>query len=118
MYKRQLKNKLAPADVVATVTAFTAHCIVYSYRRFLPVPIDEIILCGGGAHNKTLVKMLKEMLKEAKLSPMDKFGIDIDAKEALSFAILAYHTIKGLANNVPSATGAEKPVILGKIVPA
>jgi anhydro-N-acetylmuramic acid kinase len=118
LYKKAVKNKLVPADIVATVTAFTAHCIAYSYRRFLPALPDEIILCGGGAHNKTLVKMLKEMLKETKLSAMDEFGIDIDAKEALSFAILAYHTIKGLASNVPSATGAEKPVILGKIVQA
>ena len=118
LYKKAVKNKIAPADVVATVTAFTARCIAYSYRRFLPGDIDEVILCGGGAHNKTLVKMLKEELKEVKLSTMDEFGINIDAKEALSFAILAYHTIKGLPSNVPSATGAEKAVILGKIVQA
>ncbi len=47
----------------------------------------------------------------------DTLGIDADAKEAVSFAILAYATIRGLANNVPSATGADEPVILGKIVP-
>jgi len=118
LYKKAIKNKLPPADIVATVTAFTARCIAYSYQRFLPAFIDEVILCGGGAHNRTLIRMLKEMLKEAKLTTMDEFGIDMDAKEALSFAILAYHTIKGLPNNVPSATGAKKPVILGKIVQA
>lgn len=118
LYKKARKKKLSPADVVATATAFTGRCIAYSYRRFLPGDIDEVILCGGGAHNKTLVKMLKEELKEVKLSTMDEFGINMDAKEALSFAILAYHTIKGLASNVPSATGAGKPVILGKIVQA
>jgi anhydro-N-acetylmuramic acid kinase len=118
LYKKAVKTKLAPADVVATVTAFTAHCIAYSYQRFLPAPTDEVILCGGGAHNRALIKILKDLLKNTKILTMDKFGIETDAKEALSFAILAYHTIKGLASNVPSATGAEKPVILGKIVQA
>jgi anhydro-N-acetylmuramic acid kinase len=48
----------------------------------------------------------------------DALGIDPDAKEALSFAILAWATIKGIANNVPAATGAAQPTILGKILPA
>ncbi|TFG46054.1 MAG: anhydro-N-acetylmuramic acid kinase, partial [Candidatus Brocadiia bacterium] len=52
------------------------------------------------------------------IRPIDDFGISCDAKEAVSFAILAYATIKGIANNVPSATGADKAVILGKIIPA
>ena len=76
-----------------------------------------MILCGGGSRNPTLVKMLKKYAAPAKVIVMDDLGINADAKEAISFAILAAHTIIGIPNNVPSATGAKKPVILGKIIP-
>ena len=79
---------------------------------------DEMILCGGGAHNSTLVAMLHSELQNIKMLSTDDFGISVDAKEAVSFAILAWATIRGMKNNVPTATGAEQPVILGKIVPA
>ena len=61
--------------------------------------------------------MLKEELHPATTVPTDEFGIDADAKEAVSFAILARETVRGQTNNVPSATGASKAVVLGKIVP-
>jgi anhydro-N-acetylmuramic acid kinase len=100
------------------VTAFTARTIAQAYRRFLPALPDEVILCGGGAHNGTLVEMLRSELADVKMLSTDDFGISVDAKEAVSFAVLAWATIKGMPNNVPGATGAEQPVILGKIVPA
>ena len=75
-------------------------------------------MCGGGSRNPTLVKMLKEYAAPAKVLVMDELGINADAKEAISFAILAACTIKGIPNNVPSATGASKNVVLGKIIPA
>jgi anhydro-N-acetylmuramic acid kinase len=75
-------------------------------------------LCGGGAKNDTLVKMLRKELDGVKILTSDKLGVNSDAKEAISFAILACATIKGIANNVPSATGADAPLILGKITPA
>ena len=62
--------------------------------------------------------MLRENLSEVKILTTEDFGINPDAREAVSFAILAYATIKGRTNNVPGATGAEKELILGKIVPA
>jgi anhydro-N-acetylmuramic acid kinase len=62
--------------------------------------------------------MLMENLPTTKMISIEDFGISVDAKEAVSFAILAWSVIKNLPNNVPAATGAEKPVILGKIVPA
>jgi anhydro-N-acetylmuramic acid kinase len=62
--------------------------------------------------------MLQQELSDVRIRRMYEFGISGDAKEAVSFAILAYATIKDLPNNVPSATGAEQPVVLGKIVPA
>jgi len=117
-YKKAMKKGLAKADIVATATAFTAASIAKAYRRFLPAMPDEIILCGGGAKNLTLVAMLREEFAGVKIRLTDEFGISVDAKEAVSFAILGWATIKGLANNVPSATGAGQAVILGKIVPA
>ena len=109
---------LKPPDTVATATALTAVTIAQAYRSFLPKMPDEIILCGGGAHNLTLLGMLQQQLEGVKILPMDDFEISIDAKEAVSFAILAYATIKGLPGNVPGATGAGRSVVLGKIVPA
>lgn len=117
-YKKALKKGLSKEDIVATATALTAESIATAYIKFLPKMPDEMILCGGGSHNKTLIKMLQEKLSKVNILVMDELGISCDAKEAVSFAILAYMTIKGVANNVPSATGADQPVILGKIIPA
>lgn len=112
-----LAMRLEPADIAATATALTAWAISDSYRRFLPAMPDEVIVYGGGVRNSYMVRMLSEMLGDCKVMTTDDFGINADAKEAVSFAILAWSTIKGIANNVPSATGAGKPAILGKIIP-
>ena len=111
------RDGLMPEDIVATATALTASSIVSAYRRFLPAMPDEMILCGGGARNATLVQMLRQGLEGVRIRTSNEFGIDVDAKEAVSFAILAYATIHGIANNLPSVTGADEPVVLGKIVP-
>jgi anhydro-N-acetylmuramic acid kinase len=118
IYQRVGRKSLADADIVATVTALTAKSIAQAYRRFLKVMPDELILCGGGSHNRALVEMLHAELPDVKMLSTDDFGISVDAREAVSFAILAWATIMGMKNNVPVATGAERPVILGKIVPA
>jgi anhydro-N-acetylmuramic acid kinase len=117
IYRRAGRKDLADSDIVATVTALTARSIAQAYRRFLPTMPDELILCGGGSHNRTLVEMLHAEMPDVKMLSTDDFGISVDAKEAVSFAILASATIKGMTNNVPAATGAKQPVILGKIVP-
>jgi anhydro-N-acetylmuramic acid kinase len=117
-YHKVAKKSISDENIMTTVTAFTAVSIVQAYRWFLPQMPDEVILCGGGAHNSTLVKMLRQGLNKSRILLSDEFGISCDAKEAVSFAILAYATIKGVANNVPSATGAKQPLILGKIIPA
>lgn len=108
-------KSIAAQDLIATATAFTAVSIADAYRKFLPCKPDEIILCGGGARNKTLVKMLGQYM-QSKILTTDDFGISGDAKEAISFAILAWATIKGINNNVPSATGAKTAEILGKVI--
>jgi anhydro-N-acetylmuramic acid kinase len=118
IYRRAGRKGLADSDIVATVTALTARSIAQAYRRFLPVMPNELILCGGGSHNRTLVEMLHTEMPDVKMLSTDDFGISVNAKEAVSFAILAWATIKGMTNNVPAATGAKKPVVLGKIVPA
>jgi anhydro-N-acetylmuramic acid kinase len=108
-------KSITTEDLIATATAFTAISIADAYRKFLPSKPDEIILCGGGAKNKTLVKMLGQYT-QSKILTTDDFGINSDAKEAISFAILAWATIKGIKNNAPSATGAKTAEILGKII--
>jgi len=117
LYHGQRRRGRAPLDILATVTAFTARSIAHAYRKFLPGPVDEAILCGGGARNCTLVKLLRNELGPARVCVMDDLGLNADAKEAVSFAILAWATVRGQANNVPGATGAARPVVLGKIVP-
>jgi anhydro-N-acetylmuramic acid kinase len=117
LYQRMKNKAMSAENILATVTAFTAESIVRAYRKFLPRIPDEVILCGGGAHNETLIKMLRQGLGKSEILFSDDFGINCDAKEAISFAILAYAAIKGLPNNIPSATGAKRPVILGKIIP-
>jgi len=105
-------------DLVATVTAFTAETIADSYRRFLPQPpIDEVVLGGGGSLNPTLCRMIAQRLPGAKLLTHEDFGIPAQAKEPLAFAILGHETVMGRPANVPRATGARHPVILGKIIP-
>ena len=106
---------IANEDMIATATAFTAVSIANAYSKLLPSKPDEIILCGGGAKNKTLVRMLGQYT-QSKILTTNDFGINSDAKEAISFAILAWATIKGIKNNVPNATGAKTAEILGKIV--
>jgi len=118
IYKQASEKGIANADIVATVTAFTAVSIAQAYRKFLPALPEEVILCGGGSRNNTLVEMLHSELPDAKMLSTDDFGISVDAKEAVSFAVLAWATIKGLNNNVPGVTGADQPVVMGKIIPA
>jgi len=117
IYQSATQKGLAETDIVATVTAFTANSIARAYHQFLPTMPDEVILCGGGSHNNTLVEMLRGELPNVKMLSTEDFGISVDAKEAVSFAILAWATINGLTNNVPGATGADQPVVMGKIIP-
>ena len=118
IYQQATQKGLSDFCLIATLTAFTANSIARAYHQFLPTMPDEVILCGGGSHNNTLVEMLRGELPNVKMLSTEDFGISVDAKEAVSFAILAWATIKGLTNNVPSVTGADRPVVLGKIIPA
>lgn len=115
--------QLAAPDVVATATAFTTSSIVQAYRRFVfprlksgPSSGLQIILGGGGARNPTLRGMLQAQASPYTVLTHEDFGIADCAKEALAFAILARETMSGRPGNLPSATGARRPAILGKII--
>lgn len=110
---------ISPEDLVATATAFTAEAIADSYRRFLlpKFDIQEVIVGGGGIHNATLMRMIEEKLAPARVCTHEDFGINSDAKEAITWAILGNEIIQGKTANVPTATGARRPVLLGKILP-
>ena len=120
LYKEAIHSGIKDLDILATVTAFTARTIADSYKQWI-LPkhqLSEIILSGGGSHNSTLIKFLKQYLEPTiQLHSIDKFGISPNTKEALAFAILANETISGNPNNIPSATGAREAVIMGKIIP-
>jgi anhydro-N-acetylmuramic acid kinase len=100
----------APLDLLATLVAFTARAIVDSYR-FLP-RVEEVLVSGGGAHNATLMSHLRTSLP--RVAP---FGSprDLDAKEAVAFAVLAVQAIHAVPANLPRVTGAKRPCVLGKI---
>jgi anhydro-N-acetylmuramic acid kinase len=107
-------------DVVATATALTARSIADALQRFVlrgQKRYRELIVSGGGAKNPTLVAMLRGKLVPLgiELRSSDEFGVPTDAKEAVAFAVLAHQTWHRRPANVPSATGAKRPAILGKI---
>lgn len=117
--RRGTELGLSPDDIVATVTALTVEAISFNYRTYLfkSHPVDEVILGGGGTHNRTMVRMLRERLAPAKIHTHADYGIPDDAREALTWAVLADETLYGIPANVPNATGARREVILGKIIP-
>ena len=106
-----------PYDLLATAVAFTAEAIARSYRSFvLPrAAVDEILVSGGGAHNATLMAHLGRLLAPIPVAVFNDQGIPADAKEAVAFALLAVETIHATPANVPAATGARRPAVLGKI---
>jgi len=118
-------------DIIATATAFTARSIGLAVRNFV-LPMDaanvspasrwpsryrEFVVSGGGTGNLTLMRMIREEFAPLKMRvlPTDDFGLPSEAKEAVAFAVLAYQTWRRLPSNIPSATGADRPAILGKV---
>ena len=107
-----------PADIIATVTALTAKTIASAYERFIypDINIDEAIIGGGGAYNTAIMKFLRAYLpKHIALKTHEDYGISNNFKEVMAFAVLGYCTYYNIPNNLPSCTGAERRVVLGKL---
>ena len=102
-------------DVLTTATAFTAHSIALSLRRFAAKLPDRLVVAGGGSRNPTLLSFLQQALPEVKVQIQEDLGYDSDAKEAVAFALLANEALFGVCNNAPSATGASHGVVMGRI---
>ena len=124
LVRQARRRRLPDEDIVASVTALTATSIADAYHRYVFPKLRnhereqlQIILGGGGAKNPVLRNLLETFFGGQIFTHQD-FGIANEAKEALAFAIMAYQTLLGRPSNVPSATGARRPVVLGKIVPA
>lgn len=113
-------RNLEQADLVATLTAFTAQSIFDYYRRFLfpHFSVDGIYISGGGSHNVTLMRHLKTLFQPIPLLPIDTIGVSGDAKEAVAFAVLANEALHGHPTNLPQVTGASQPMVLGTFSPA
>jgi anhydro-N-acetylmuramic acid kinase len=104
-------------DVIATATALTARSIADAYRRFMPEPVEEVLVSGGGSKNAALVDMLRNSVAPMAVRLFDEEFFDGEAKEAVAFALLAKLFIDGVPGNVPTATGSKGPRILGKLTP-
>lgn len=117
LVQRATHWRLSPYDMIATATALTAATIANDAglleERF--GKINELIVSGGGMHNRTLMAMLQQRFAPAKITTTTDYGLPGDAKEAILFAVLANETVCGCVSNVPSVTGAKAATVLGKI---
>ena len=109
------ENHISDADLMATVTAFTAETIRYSIEHYFTIKPDRLIIGGGGSMNKTLLRDIAKALPDCKVMTNEEMGYDSNAKEAVAFAVLANEALFAGSNNVPTVTGAKNPVVMGKI---
>ena len=105
-------------DAIATATALTAESIGRAVTRWAKESSAEVVMSGGGAKNPALVERLAAKLQPRALVLFDQVFFDGEAKEAVAFAFLGLQTISGKAGNLPAATGARGPRVLGHITPA
>lgn len=106
------------ADLVATLTAFTAASVADAYRRWvLPRGVSEVLLAGGGALNPVLAGMIAERLAPVPVRDLSVLGLDPEAREAACFAVLAWAHLHGLPANAPDSTGASGGRVLGSLTP-
>lgn len=104
-------------DIIRTISEFTSYSIHYNYKKFISnkIKADELIVSGGGAKNKFLMKRLKYYFKGVRVKELNQSGLTSDNKEAVLFAVLANECLCGNPANMPNVTGAKRNVILGKI---
>jgi anhydro-N-acetylmuramic acid kinase len=111
------RGALRPEELMHTVTLLTPVTILDALRRWVQprMTVHDLIVSGGGAHNPLIVSQLRAGLPGAKFVSSGEWGVPEDAKEAFAFAVLAYESFHRRPANLPSATGAARPVILGKL---
>ncbi len=114
---RVLQRGGTPNDLLATLTEVTVESIADQARRFFPSPPQRWIVYGGGVWNTTLLAALRARVAPAPVEQTDAHGIPVDALEAVSFALLGWCASRGEPCNLPAATGAGHPVILGVATP-
>jgi anhydro-N-acetylmuramic acid kinase len=102
-------------DLITTATVLTAATVAVGIQRFAKIESGDLTVSGGGAHNPQIMAHLAGFLPRFSLATTSDYGIDIDAKEAIAFAVLAHETWRRRPSNLPSATGARHPAVLGKI---
>jgi len=114
-----LDTELSSEDLIATATALTAESIALGVRNFVTpeMRVDEVFVSGGGTHNPTLMRLLTKAMNPIPVKESTEVGLDVDAKEAIAFAVMAYETAHQRPSNVPMATGARRSVVLGKLTP-
>jgi anhydro-N-acetylmuramic acid kinase len=105
-------------DIVATAVALTAASIADAFRRFIPEPVTEVVVSGGGARNPALVDAIAARMAPVRVARFDDLFFDGEAKEAVAFALMGYLFVEGRSGNVPGATGARGRRLLGKWSPA
>ena len=108
-------SEIGRDDMIASLSALTVETIARSYEDFLPEPVDEVYVSGGGSYNPYLMKRLEERLDPIPVKAYDELEFSSEAKEALLFAVLANEHIMEAPSNIPSATGAKQSVILGTL---
>ena len=101
-----------PIDLLSTAVAFTAHAIADSLRG---QRVDEVLVSGGGGHNRTLMATLEQLLRPTPVRKLAELGVDIDSKEAVAFAVLAVAALHAEPGNLPRVTGARGGAVLGKL---
>jgi anhydro-N-acetylmuramic acid kinase len=119
LLRRARSLGLGREDVLATASMLTASSVHRAYLDFArgDSAIDELYVSGGGAANRTLMTNLEELFSPTPVLTTEELGVDIRAKEALLFAVLANQAISGEPSSLPQVTGADRRVVLGKIVP-
>jgi len=114
------RGTASDADLMATAADYTVETLARAIEEFvLPEHlIEELIVSGGGIHNRAIMRGLEGRLGNIGITPADSYGIPAQAKEAVAFAYLGHLCLAGLPGNLPAVTGAKSPAILGKICPA
>ncbi len=112
------QKRISSQDLLRSAAELTARSIANAVKQFVypRFEVHCLVVSGGGAHNRLLLSRIAELLPDLSVQLSDQYGLPVDAKEAIAFAVLADRTLHGLPGNLPSVTGAQRAVTLGKVV--